>query len=48
MAQYGLVVGVVLILAVIALAFALASRAANSVKQFRQDHHVHFLGRREP
>lgn len=45
---YGLVVGIGLLVLVTALTFAIGARAADSVKRFRAEHHVHFRGRREP
>jgi hypothetical protein len=47
MQQYGMVVGLLLLAGVTAVAFALAAKAARSVEQFRDEHHVHFTGRKD-
>jgi hypothetical protein len=47
MQEYGIVIGVVLLAMVTAVAFALASKAARGVEQFREEHHVHFTGRKD-
>ena len=43
MAQYGVILGVALLILVTAVAFGLASRAARSVAQFREEHHESFV-----
>jgi hypothetical protein len=47
MAQYGVGFGIVLLIAVTAVALLLAGQAARSVRQFREEHHVGFVGREE-
>jgi len=47
MEQYGLVIGIALLVFVTAEAFALATKAARGVKQFREEHHEHFTRRKE-
>ncbi|HZO89667.1 MAG TPA: hypothetical protein VFB38_15165 [Chthonomonadaceae bacterium] len=48
MAHYGVAIGLALLVAVTACALLLAKRAAESVKQFREEHHQSFLGREKP
>jgi hypothetical protein len=43
MEPYGVVLGVALLILVTAVTFALAGRAARSVKQFREEHHESFV-----
>lgn len=45
MAHYGVGIGIVLLVAVTAVALLLAGQAARSVRQFREEHHVGFVGR---
>jgi len=45
-AQYGVLFGIVLLSAVLLVAVALARKAAASVRQFREEHHESFVGRR--
>lgn len=47
MQQYGMVIGLTLLAVVVAVAFALAAKAARGVEQFRDEHHVHFTGRKD-
>ena len=47
MAHYGVVIAILLLTAVTLTALALASKAAGSVKRFREERHVHFTGRRQ-
>lgn len=47
MQQYGMVIGLILLVGVTAVAFALAAKAARGVEQFRDEHHVHFTGRKD-
>jgi len=46
MAQYGMFIGAALLLLVTACAVALGRKAAGSVRQFREEHHERFQGRR--
>lgn len=48
MAQYGVVIGMVLLFVVTLCAILLARKATFSVQQFREEHHESFVGRREP
>ncbi len=45
MAQYGVILGVTLLILVTAVTFALAARATKSIAQFRQEHHERFVGK---
>ena len=45
MAQYGVVLGVGLMILVTGVTFALAARAARSIAEFRQEHHESFMGK---
>ncbi len=42
--QYGLVFGLVLLVAVVGLTVAIGARAENSIRRFREEHHEPFLG----
>jgi hypothetical protein len=46
MAQNGVAYGVILLLTVVGVALALAGKAAASVRQFREEHHESFVGRK--
>jgi hypothetical protein len=48
MAQYGMAIGGALLLLVTACALLLGAKAAAGVRQFREEHHERFLGRRKP
>ena len=47
MVPYGVGIGIALLIAVTAVALLLAGQAARSVRQFREEHHVGFVGREE-
>jgi hypothetical protein len=47
MAQYGMLFGILLISLVVLSALLLAGKAAASVRQFREEHHENFVGRRD-
>lgn len=47
MALYGVGIGIALLVVVTAVALLLASQASRSVRQFREEHHVGFVGREE-
>ncbi len=46
--QYGLIIGIALVLAVSIWAYLLARQAARHVKRFREDQHESFLGGKKP
>jgi hypothetical protein len=48
MAQYGVVIGVGLLIVVTTCAYLLARKAARSVAEFREEHHESFVGRERP
>jgi hypothetical protein len=43
MEQYGVILGIGLLILVTAVTFALAARATKSIAQFRQEHHERFV-----
>jgi hypothetical protein len=47
MAQYGVILGVGLLILVTVVTFGLAGRAARSVAQFREEHHESFVRKTE-
>lgn len=47
MSQFGVLIGIGLLLAVTACAWLLGRRANRSVRQFRAEHHQSFLGRKD-
>ena len=48
MEQFGIYLGIALLLIVSAAAWLLGRKANTGVKQFREEHHESFLGRKKP
>jgi hypothetical protein len=48
MEQYGIFIGLALLLVVIACGWALGAKANAGVRQFREEHHENFVGRNKP
>jgi len=47
-ASYGVVIGVLLLVAVTAVAILLGAKAEGNVRRFREESHEQFLGGRKP
>ena len=48
MEHYGLLIGLALLVVVTAVAWALGAKANASVRQFREEQHENFVGRKKP